>query len=177
MVRPGEPPGPVPIGKPIANLRTHVVDRELRPVALGVPGELLIGGVGLARGYWRRPDQTADRFIPDPLGGEPGGRLYRTGDLARYLPDGAIEYLGRLDHQVKIRGFRIELGEIEVALSAQPAVGQAVVLAREDRPGEKRLVVYAVARGEELPEPAELSAFLRRTLPEHMVPSAFVWLP
>ena len=169
--------GLIPIGKPIANLRTHVVDRELRPVALGVAGELLLGGVGLARGYWRRPDQTADRFIPDPLGGEPGGRLYRTGDLARYLPDGAIEYLGRLDHQVKVRGFRIELGEIEVALSAHPVVGAVVVVAREDRPGEKRLVAYAVARGEAVPEPADLSAFLGRTLPEYMVPSAFVWLP
>ena len=122
----------VPIGRPIANLTLTVVDRELRPVPVGVPGELLIGGVGLARGYHGRPDLTAEKFVPDPFAATPGARLYRTGDLCRRLPDGALDYLGRIDYQVKVRGFRIELGEIEAALAAHPAVREAAVLARED---------------------------------------------
>ncbi|HVF62225.1 MAG TPA: amino acid adenylation domain-containing protein [Thermoanaerobaculia bacterium] len=164
----------VPIGRPIANLTLTVVDRDLRPVAVGVPGELLIGGVGLARGYHNRPDLTAEKFVPDPSG-QPGARLYRTGDLTRLRPDGAIEYLGRLDHQIKLRGFRIELGEIEAALRAHPAVREVVVVARGA--GEAmRLVAYLVGAGGEPPADA-LREHLRSRLPEHMVPSAFVPLP
>ena len=165
----------VPIGRPIANLALTVVDRDLRPVAVGVPGELLIGGVGLARGYHNRPDLTAEKFVPDPFAAEPGSRLYRTGDLTRLRPDGAIEYLGRLDHQVKLRGFRIELGEIEAALRAHPAIRDVVVVARGE--GEsKQLVAYVVGADREPPADG-LRDHLRSRLPEHMVPGAFVALP
>jgi amino acid adenylation domain-containing protein/thioester reductase-like protein len=149
QVKPGE--APVPIGRPIANTQIYIVDSErnqqhdpIQLVPVGEPGELLIGGVGLARGYLNRPELTEERFIPDPFSTEPGARLYRTGDLARYRPDGIIECLGRIDHQVKIRGFRIELGEIEAALYQHPAIKDAVVVAREDVPGDKRLVAYLV---------------------------------
>ena len=131
-----------------------------------------IGGVGLARGYLNRPDLTAEKFIPDPFSAEPGARLYKTGDLARYLPDGNIEFLGRADHQVKIRGFRIELEEIEAALRQHPAVRQAAVLAREDAPGEKRLVAYVVAKA----TAEELRRSVRDKLPDHMVPAVVVLL-
>jgi len=161
----------IPIGRPIANTRIHLLDRNLLPVPVGVPGELFIAGVNLARGYVERPDLTAERFLPDPEGREPGERVYRTGDLARWRSDGAIEYLGRLDHQVKIRGVRIELGEIEAALTALPGVREAVVMAREDR-SEKRLVAYVV--GDVAAE--ELRRSLRTRLPEPMVPAAFVTL-
>ncbi|MFP5286522.1 MAG: amino acid adenylation domain-containing protein, partial [Thermoanaerobaculia bacterium] len=164
----------VPIGRPISNLRIHILDRDLRPVPMNVPGELFIAGVGLARGYLKRPDMTAERFVPDPLG-EPGSRLYKSGDLCRHLPDGRVEYLGRLDNQVKLRGFRIELGEIEAALCAHPAVKVAVVLARVDRPGDRRLVAYVT--GDREPSPPELRRHLFESLPEYMVPSAFVVLP
>ncbi|HYN20266.1 MAG TPA: amino acid adenylation domain-containing protein, partial [Thermoanaerobaculia bacterium] len=170
---PGWPRPVVPIGRPISNLGIHVLDRASRPVPVGVPGELHIGGVGLARGYLNRPEMTAERFVPDPFG-EPGSRLYRTGDLVRLLSRGEIEYLGRIDFQVKIRGFRIELGEIEAALAAHPSVKEAVVLAREDRPGDKRLVAYVT--GTE-PDLQELRRHLAASLPEYMVPSAFVVLP
>ncbi|HEX3527644.1 MAG TPA: amino acid adenylation domain-containing protein, partial [Thermoanaerobaculia bacterium] len=178
-----EPPRSlVPIGRPIANHRLHVVDRSLAPQPIGIPGELLLGGPGLARGYLDRPELTAAAFIPDPFGGlsngEPGGRLYRTGDLVRQLADGAVQFLGRIDHQVKIRGFRIELGEIEAALARLPGVREAVVLAREDETGDKRLVAYVAAAVEQPTTlgPEDLRTALRRSLPEAMVPADVVVL-
>jgi amino acid adenylation domain-containing protein len=166
----------VPIGWPIHNIRLHVLDAHLQPVPMGVVGELYIGGVGLARGYWNRPELTAERFIPDPFGTEPGGRLYRTGDLARYLPDASIDFLGRADHQVKIRGFRIELGEVEVALRQHPEVREAVVVAREDSPGVKRLVAYVTGEKGAKPSVEALRTHLKQRLPEHMVPSVMLVL-
>jgi amino acid adenylation domain-containing protein len=166
----------VPIGRPIANTQIHILDHHLQPMPIGVPGELHIGGIGLARGYHNRPELTAEKFVADPFRPADGSRLYRTGDLARYLPNGAVEYLGRLDHQVKIRGFRIELGEIESALAELPGVYEAVVMAREDIPGEKRLVAYLTSRRKEAPKDFELRHQLQDKLPEYMVPSAFVAL-
>ncbi|XYH97433.1 amino acid adenylation domain-containing protein [Sorangium sp. So ce1128] len=192
----------VPIGRPIANTRAYVLDRRLQPVPVGVPGELYLAGDGLARGYLNRPELTSDAFVQNPLPEEPGDRLYKTGDQVRYLPDGAIEFIGRLDAQVKIRGFRVELAEIEAALSACPAVRDAVVTLREHAPGDTRLVAYVVAnagprraparaaRGKRRrrsaetdgsPSPHDLSRTLRRflqdKLPDYMIPSAFVALP
>ncbi|MET0400916.1 MAG: MupA/Atu3671 family FMN-dependent luciferase-like monooxygenase [Cystobacter sp.] len=161
----------LPIGRPIDNTRMYVVDRRLRPVPVGVPGELLIGGEGVTRGYLERPELTAERFIPDPFGTGPGERLYRTGDLARYLPDGRIEFLGRLDHQVKIRGVRIELGEIEAALRQHPEVRQAVVVARADGAGEVNLVGYVVAEPSASVTVGALRGFLSDKLPAALIPS------
>ncbi|MBU6346822.1 MAG: amino acid adenylation domain-containing protein, partial [Cyanobacteria bacterium REEB494] len=172
-------PDAISIGRPIANTQIYVLDCLLQPRPIGVVGDLYIGGEGVARGYLNRPELTAERFIPNPFG---PGRLYKTGDLARWLPDGNIEYLGRVDHQVKIRGFRIELGEIEAVLGSHPAVQTCVVVAREDAPGDKRLVAYLVEAAPGLlptdtrERVAALRSHLQSRLPDYMVPGAFVWL-
>ncbi|MEG4111235.1 MULTISPECIES: amino acid adenylation domain-containing protein [unclassified Microcoleus] len=166
----------VPIGRPIANMQIYLLDKYLNPVPIGVQGELHIGGEGIARGYLNRPELTKDKFIPNPFSNEPGTRLYKTGDLARYLPDGNIEFLGRIDNQVKIRGFRIELGEVESTLSQYPTVQQCVVTARVDIEGDKRLVAYIVSNQQQKPTTDDLRCFLKQRLPDYMVPSAFVFL-
>jgi amino acid adenylation domain-containing protein len=166
----------VPIGRPIANTQVYVLDRQLQPVPIGIPGELHVGGTGLSRGYHNRPELTAAHFIPHPFSGEPGARLYKTGDLVRYLPDGTLEYLGRMDHQVKIRGFRIEPGEVETALEQHPGICQAVVVAREDTPGDTRLVAYLRAAQEPVPTGSALRSFLKAKLPNHMLPATCVFL-
>jgi amino acid adenylation domain-containing protein len=164
------------IGRPVANTQIYILDAYLQPVPIGVPGEVYIGGAGLARGYLRRAEITAERFMPDQFGGQPGARMYKTGDQARYLPDGRLEYLGRLDHQVKVRGYRIELGEIEAALLRQPAIRQAVVVARQESETEQRLVAYVVAEQETEFKVSEARQALRKQLPEYMVPQVVVIL-
>jgi amino acid adenylation domain-containing protein len=164
------------IGRPIPDLQTYVLDDRLQPVPIGVSGEILVGGAGLSRGYLNHPGLTAERFIPDPFGNEPGARLYRSGDLGRYLPNGDIEYLGRIDHQVKVRGFRIEMGEIEAALAQHPTVRETVALVREDVSGNKRLVAYVVGKDGHKVAAGDLRRFLRDKLPEYMVPAVFVTL-
>ncbi|MGW2461804.1 amino acid adenylation domain-containing protein [Streptomyces sp. NPDC001761] len=202
-VNPGmlAPSGTLPIGRPMANTQLYVMDGHGHPAPVGVPGELWIGGAGVARGYLNRPELTAERFVPHPFSDDPDARVYRTGDLARWLPDGNIDFLGRMDHQLKIRGFRVELGEIDAAVLAHPEVTQAVTVVREDQPGDKRLVSYVVCDGPTavsrqghdgaadeqhanapvaVGDEAELRVALRRhvaeRLPEHMVPNAFVVL-
>jgi amino acid adenylation domain-containing protein len=168
--------GRVPIGRPVACSQVYLLDQQLEPVPVGITAELYLGGEGLARGYLRRPALTAERFIPDPFGREAGARLYRTGDLARYLPDGNIEYLGRVDHQVKIRGYRIELGEVEARLAQHGSVRESVVLVREDEQRGTRLVAYVVAAAGKSVSVSQLRGHLRRELPEYMIPGQFVML-
>ncbi|HEX8145863.1 MAG TPA: amino acid adenylation domain-containing protein [Pyrinomonadaceae bacterium] len=168
----GEPQGAPPIGRPLANTGVYLLDARLQPVPVGAPGELYVEGVGLARGYLNRPGLTAEKFIPNPFSDRPGARLYRTGDLARYLPDGNVEYLGRLDQQVKIRGFRIETGEVEAVLARHAAVRDCAVVVHEAAAGEKSLNAYVVAAGGEPLDDAELRGFLRERLPEYMVPAS-----
>ena len=167
----------IPIGKPIGNTTFYILDETRQPVVEGAAGELYIGGDGLARGYFERAELTAEKFVPDPFSCNPEARLYRTGDLARYRHDGVVEFLGRIDHQVKIRGFRIELGEIESVLEQHPGVEQAVVVAREDTLGDKRLVAYFVPDAASSPSAAELRRYLGKQLPDYMTPAAFIELP
>lgn len=166
----------IPIGKPISNTEMYILDQGMKPVPVGVAGELYVGGDGLSDGYWNRPELTAERFVPHPFSVEADAKLYKTGDLARFREGGEVEFMGRLDHQVKIRGLRIELGEIESFLFKHPQVSNCVAVVREDRPGDKRLVVYVVPRPGKTIEVSELRGYLKIHLPEYMIPSAFVFL-
>ncbi|HEY1268911.1 MAG TPA: amino acid adenylation domain-containing protein, partial [Candidatus Binatia bacterium] len=172
----GESADNVPIGRPVAGMCVYILDERMEPVPPGMPGELCIGGIGVARGYLNAPELTADRFVADPFSGVPGARLYKSGDLARHRRDGAIEFLGRKDQQVKIRGFRIEPGEIEAALRSHPAIRQAAVVPRENGRGDSRLAAYLVAADRAPPADQDLRRFLRERLPDYMVPRAFVFL-
>jgi acyl carrier protein len=163
---------PVPIGRPIANTRIYVLDRQENPVPVGVPGELYAAGDGVARGYLNAPEATAERFVPDPF--EPGGRMYRTGDRVRFRPDGALEFLGRFDRQIKVRGFRIEPGEVEAALARHEAVASAVVAPSAGEGGVQQLIAYLVPRTADVPTHDELRRFLAQELPPYLIPSAFV---
>ncbi len=167
--------GEVPIGRPFAHLQAYILDRYCQPVPIGVPGELHLGGDSLARGYLNRPDLTTEKFIPNFLSQDPAARLYKTGDLVRYLPDGNIEYIGRIDKQVKIRGFRIELGEIETVIAQHPDIQETAVIAREDTSGNKQLVAYFVAQQPDFSS-SKLRSFLKKRLPSYMVPAAHVKL-
>ncbi len=181
----GQQSSSIPIGRPIANIQVYLLDAQLQPVPIGVPGEIYIGGAGLARGYLHRPELTAEKFLPHPFSQQPGSRLYKTGDLARYLPDGNIVYLGRSDRQVKIRGYRIEVQEIEATLAQHPSVRQAAVAVRDEKANDKRLVAYvvpvaessAIHNGAQSLTASALRTFLQTKLPEYMLPSAVVLLP
>jgi amino acid adenylation domain-containing protein len=176
--RRGEERAVIPIGRPIANVQVYVLDTNRRPVPIGVPGELFVGGAGLARGYLNDPELTASRFVADPFSGVPGARLYRTGDRCRWLAEGCLEFLGRLDEQVKVRGYRIEVGEVESALASHPSVHESAVLVHDDGQSAERLVGYVSARpGGGVPTPELLRRYLRERLPEYMIPSTFVLLP
>ena len=176
-VQPRDPRnGSVPIGRPIANTQLYILDEKLQPVKLGETGELYIGGAGVARGYWNRPELTAERFVRDPFSATTDARMYKSGDLARYRPDGIMEYIGRADNQVKVRGYRIELGEIETALASYPGVQSCAVLAREDEPGNKQLVGYVSPVKNESLVVEDLRGFLEKSLPVYMVPAHFVVL-
>ena len=166
----------VPIGRPIANTEVYLLDEHLKPVPIGVLGQIFIGGAGLSEGYLKQPEQTAARFIPNPFSTNGHTRLYQTGDLGRYLQDGSVEFLGRVDHQVKIRGYRIEMGEIESTLEQHPVIRECVVLAREDTPGDERLVAYVVRGSEQGVSAGELRGYLKERLPEYMIPGAYVEL-
>jgi amino acid adenylation domain-containing protein len=168
--------GSVPIGRPISNTQMWILDRHLEPMPTGVPGELYIGGAGLAQGYWDRPDLTAERFVVDPFSKAPGARFYRTGDLARWRADGTIDCLGRIDHQVKVRGYRIELGEIEESLRQHPGIEAAVVLAQDAAGGDRRLVAYLAHGSSGQPNVTALRTHLKASLPTYMIPSSFVFL-
>ena len=170
----GDKAAMLPLGKPLPNTQIYILDRQLRPTPIGAPGELHIGGVGLAREYLNCSELTTEKFISHPFSQAPNARLYKTGDLARYLPDGSIAFLGRIDRQVKIRGFRIELGEIESALLHHPQVQAAVVIDREEQPGERQLAAYVVPQPQVELVANELRRFLRRRLPDYMTPAAFV---
>jgi amino acid adenylation domain len=172
----GEGHAAIPIGKPIANTEVYILDGGLQPTPIRIPNEMYLGGIGLARGYLNRPDLTAARFIPAPFGTQAGGRLYRSGDLARFLPDGRIEFVGRIDHQLKIRGHRIEPAEIESVLMQVSSVRECVVIAREDEPGDKRLVAYLVLKEGRAETPQGLRRLLKQMLPAYLVPSSFMIL-
>jgi amino acid adenylation domain-containing protein len=169
-------PGTVPIGRPIANVRTYVLDEHMQPVPPGVCGMLYVAGVGLGAGYWQRPELNAECFVTDPFADTPGALMYRTGDLVRYRPDGLIEYFGRADHQIKLHGYRIELAEVEAALMSHPAVAQAAADVREDRQRQRRLVAYAVSADDRAPSDSELRQHLGLLLPAHMLPAGITWL-
>jgi acyl carrier protein len=162
---------PILVGRPIDNTQVYILDSKLQLLPSGVIGELYVGGDGLARGYWKRSDLEAERFIPDPFSGRAGTRLYKTGDLARYRPDGNIECLGRSDNQVKIRGFRVELGEIESVLRSHPAIRDACVVVREDHPGDQRLVGYVTLMEKADAAFAAINSFLKERLPGYMIPT------
>lgn len=177
VVPPDERPDVLPpVGRPIDNVQIYILDEEMREVPIGAPGELYIGGAGVARGYRNHPELTAAKFVPDPFSAEPGARLYRTGDLARWLRDGQVAFLGRIDDQIKIRGFRIEAAEIVAVLNEHPDVSESLAVAQEIAPGEKRLVAYLVSAPGSQPTHSALEAFLRARLPEYMVPTVFVRL-
>ena len=171
-----EIPAVLPIGRPIANTKIYILGKNLQPLPVGIAGDLYVSGPGLARGYLNRPEITAEKFVADPYGREPGARMYKTGDLARYLATGEIEFAGRTDDQVKIRGYRVELEEIEAVLGSHAGVREVVVVARENASGEKNLAAYVVPSREQVPTASELRSFLKQKLPHYMVPSAFVLL-
>jgi acyl carrier protein len=166
----------LPLSRPLANCKIYLLDQSLNPAPTGIPGEIHIGGSGVARGYLNRPETTSERFIPDPFATQSGARMYKTGDLAKFLPDGTVEFLGRKDHQVKIRGYRIELDEIQTVLSRHPDVCSAVLTVRDDEADDKQLIAYVVLHDGKTSTSDELRRYLRRELPEFMIPATIVQL-